>query len=52
MVLYVCKTGFLTLKEEYRPRVFKKWVLRIFGEKGVEVTGDLRKLHDEELNNL
>jgi hypothetical protein len=34
-------------------RVFENRVLRrIFGPKGVEVTGDWRKLHNEELHSL
>jgi hypothetical protein len=34
-------------------RIFEKRVLRrIFGPKGEEVTGGLRKLHNEELHNL
>jgi len=41
------------LKEERRPRVFKNRVLRrIFGSKRDEVTGDWRKLHNEELNDM
>jgi len=33
--------------------VFEKWVLRrIFGPKRDEVTGEWRKLHNEELNDL
>jgi hypothetical protein len=36
-----------------RDRVFEKRVLRrIFGEKSEEVTGEWRKLHNEELLNL
>jgi hypothetical protein len=43
----------LTLKEEHRLRVFENRVLRrIFGLKRNEVTGDWRKLHNEELHNL
>jgi hypothetical protein len=43
----------LTLREEHRLRVFENRVLRrIFGPKGDEVTGEWRKLHDEELHNL
>ena len=43
----------LTLKEERRLRVFEIRVLRgIFGSKRGEVTGEWRKLHIEELNNL
>jgi hypothetical protein len=43
----------LTLREEHRRRVFDNRVLRrIFGPKGDEVTGELKKLHNEELHNL
>jgi hypothetical protein len=43
----------LTLKEEHRLRVFENRMLRrISGPKRDEVTGDLRKLHIEELFNL
>jgi hypothetical protein len=43
----------LTLREEQRLRVFENRVLRrIFGPKRDEATGDWRKLHNEELNNL
>jgi hypothetical protein len=41
------------LTEESRLRVFEKRVLRrIFGPKRDEVTGEWRKLHNEELNVL
>jgi len=41
------------VKEELRLRVFENRVLRrIFGPKRDEVTGEWRKLHNEELNNL
>jgi hypothetical protein len=40
------------LREIRRLRVFEFRVLRrIFGPKKVEVTGELRKLHNEELND-
>jgi hypothetical protein len=40
----------LILKEERRLRVFENRVLRrIFGPKRDEVTGEWRKLHNEEL---
>jgi hypothetical protein len=40
------------LREERRLRVFENRVLRrIFGPKRGEVTGELRKLQDEELND-
>jgi uncharacterized membrane protein len=53
VLLYGCETWSLTLREEHRLRVFEKRVLRrIFGPKRDEVTGDWRKLHNEELHNL
>ena len=53
VVLYGCKTLSLTLREERRLRVFVCSVLRrIFGPKRDEVTGEWRKLHNEELNDL
>jgi len=43
----------VTLREERRLRVFENMVLRrIFGPKRDEVTGEWRKLHNDELNNL
>jgi hypothetical protein len=43
----------LTLREEYRLRVFENRVLRrIFGPKRDEVSGGWRKLHNEELHGL
>jgi len=53
VVWYGCETWSLTLREEYRLRVTEKRVLRrIFGPKRDEVTGEWRKLHNEELNVL
>jgi hypothetical protein len=53
VVLYGCETWYLTLREEHRLRVFEKRVLRrIFGPKRDEVTGECRKLHNEELRDL
>ena len=53
VVLYGCETWSLILREECRLRVFENSVLRrIFGPKRDEVTGEWRKLHNEELNNL
>jgi hypothetical protein len=50
VVLYGCKTWSLTLREECRLRVFENRVLRrIFGSKRDEVTGEWRRLHNEEL---
>jgi hypothetical protein len=43
----------LTLREEHRLRVIENRVLRkIFGPRRDEVTGERRKLHNEELHNL
>ena len=53
VVLYGCETWSLTLREEHRLRVFENRVLRrIFGPKRDGVTGQWRKLHNEELNDL
>jgi hypothetical protein len=53
VVLYVCETWSLTLWEEHRLRLFENRVLRrIFGPKRNEVTGEWRKLHNEELRDL
>jgi hypothetical protein len=50
VVLYGCETWSLTLREEFRVRVFENKVLRrIFGPKGDEVTGEWRRLHNKEL---
>jgi hypothetical protein len=53
VVLYGCETLSLTLREEHTLRVFENRILRrIFGPKRDEVTGEWRKLHNEELHNL
>jgi hypothetical protein len=53
VVLYECETWSLTLREERRLRVFENRLLRrIFGPKGDEVTGEWRKLHSGEFQNL
>ncbi len=52
LVLYGCETWSLTLREERRLKVFENRVLRIFGPKRDRVTGEWRKLHNEELNDL
>ena len=53
LVLYGCKTWSLTLREEHTPRVVENRVLRrVFGLERDEVTGELRKLHNVELNDL
>ena len=53
VVLYGCETWWLTLRDERRLRVFENRVLRkVFGPKRDEVTGEWRKLHNEELSDL
>ena len=51
--MYGCETWSLRLREEHRLTVFENSVLRrIFGPKRDGVTGEWRKLHNEELNDL
>jgi hypothetical protein len=53
VVLYGCETWCLTLREEHRLRVFEnRRMRRIFGPKRDEVTGEWRRLLNEELNDL
>ena len=53
VVLYGYETWSSILRVERRLRVFENRVLRrIFGSKRDEVTGEWRKLHNEELNDL
>jgi hypothetical protein len=52
-VLYGCGAWSLTLRDEQRLRLRENRVLRrIFGPKRDEVTGEWRKLHNEELRDL
>jgi len=53
IVLYGCETWSLILLDERKLRVFENTVLRrIFGPRSDEVTGEWRKLHNEEINDL
>ena len=53
VVLYGCGTWSLTLREERKLRVFENMVLRRkFGPRKEEVTGEWRRLHNEEPNYL
>jgi hypothetical protein len=52
-MVYLNTTWSLTLREKHRLRVFENRVLRrIFGPNRDEVTGEWRKLHNEELRDL
>jgi len=53
VVLHGCETWSLTLGEKRRLRVFEnKMLRRVFGPKRDEVTGEWRKLHNEDLRDL
>ena len=53
VVLYGCEAWSLTLREKAKLRVFENMVLmRIFGTRRDEVTGEWRRLHNKELNDL
>jgi hypothetical protein len=53
VVLYGCETWSPVLREEHRLREFENRVLRrIFGPRRDEVTGEWRKLNNEELHDL
>jgi hypothetical protein len=53
VVLYGCETWSPTLREVHGLEVFENRVLRrIFGPKRDGVTGEGRKLHNEELHDL
>ena len=53
VVLYGRETWSLTLREERRLRVFEKRVFRrVFGPKREKITGERRKLHNEELSDV
>jgi len=52
-VLHGCETWSLTLQEERKLRVFENTVFRrICGPRRGEITGEWRRLHNEELNDL
>ena len=53
VVLYGCGTWSFSLREERRLRVFENRMLwRMFRSKREEVTGEWRKLRNEELKDL
>jgi hypothetical protein len=53
VVLYGCETWSVTLREEYRLRVFENRVLRrMFGPQRDEVTGGWGEVHNKGLHNL
>jgi hypothetical protein len=52
VAFYGCETLSMTLRKEHRLRVIENRMLRrIFGPKRDEVTGEKRKLHNEELRD-
>jgi len=52
-VLYGCETWSLTVRKELRLRVFDNRLLKkIFGPKRSVLTGDWRRLHNEEFYDL
>jgi hypothetical protein len=52
VALYACVSSSLTLREEHGLRVSENRVLmRIFGPRRDEVTGEWRNLHNEEHND-
>ena len=53
VVFYGCETWSLTLREERKLRVLENRVLRrVFWLKRDEVTGEWKKLNNEELNDV
>jgi hypothetical protein len=53
VVLYGRETRSLTFREEHRMEVYENRVLRrVLGPKRDEVTGEWRKLNNEELHDL
>jgi len=46
-----CYNNVCYLREEHRLRVCENRVLRVFGPKRDEITGEWRKLHNEELSD-
>ena len=53
IVLYGCETWSLTLREGRKLKEFENKVLRIiFEPRSDEITGEWRRLHKEELNDL
>jgi hypothetical protein len=53
VILYGCESWSTTLADEHKLRVFENKVLRkIYGPKRDEITGEWRRLHNEELHEL
>ena len=53
IIIIIIENWSLTLREDRKLRVFENMVLRrIFGPRRDEVTGEWRRLHNEELNDL
>jgi hypothetical protein len=53
VVMYGCGTWSLTSRKVHALSVLESWVLRkIFGPKRDDITGEWRKLYNEELSDL
>jgi hypothetical protein len=52
VILYGRGTWSVTPREEHKPGVCDKRVMRMFGPKREEGTGGWRRLHNEKLHNL
>ena len=53
VIVYGCESWSTTLANEHKLRVFENKVLRkIYGPKRDEITGEWRRLHNEELQGL
>jgi hypothetical protein len=52
VVLYDCETRFLTLREEYRVRVFQNGILRRIFEPKRDENPKCRRLYNKELHSL
>ena len=51
VVVYGCETWSLILRKEHKLRLSENRVLRIFGPKRDEVTGEWGRFHSEQFND-
>jgi hypothetical protein len=53
VVLCGCATWSITVREEHGLKIFEdRMFMRLFGPKREDITGGLRKLHNDELHNF